>query len=249
MKAITKTLCGAALLAASAALADAACIAYVFTQDGIPGTTNITDTTVTPITKSLADTFGGSASLTIQPSSGKLFGNQTIDASGLSDTAVSLLTETNSELTSDGVKGIAKGLQTGAGGASVSFVVSGLSANTDYTVTMLVSAGTTSGTVSWSGGTLVSGSYASTGDATTISEDTTSFSVGTTSALSVSLTLTTDSTGSFTITAPANNNSGNKTQVGYFAISDAIPEPSAFGLFVGIGALALAATRRRRHSR
>ena len=40
---------------------------------------------------------------------------------------------------------------------------------------------------------------------------------------------------------------GNGT-LGILAISSAIPEPSAFGLFAGLGALALVSSRRRRKS-
>lgn len=142
----------------------------------------------------------------------------------------------------------------GAQTATTTFAVTGLIANTTYTVTMLVGAldanGSATGTakISWDTGTLVSGRYAYGASATqTLSASDTSTTLANLSA--VELKITTDSNGAFNIKLynGDSDNSGSKTSIGFFAITgDVIPEPSAFGLLAGVGALALAASRRRR---
>jgi len=263
---IKKIITTTTLLVASVALANAACVAYTFcnnTTTQATGATNISVTGGPPsigasATK-LSETFLGSASLTITAqgtsTNNKLFANVSDNISGsyIGTTGLGLLTTENPALTG-GVSGISHGLQhstTGAGN-SVVFTVAGLAASTDYTVTMIVKPASTSSAISWTGGSLVSGSYVvgSNSTVTTISTGT-SVTIGSTTEAAVSLKLTTDANGGFTITFPGSGGSGGtdstRTVIGYFAISGStVPEPSAFSLLAGIGAIALAVSRRRR---
>jgi len=255
---IKKIITTTTILAASVALANAACVAYTFSNTSNTQATGATNISVTggpssiDATKTkLSETFLGNASLTITAEGGqkKLFANSqnSIIGSDIGDTGRSLLTSANPALTG-GVSGITYGLHNGAAGAaaSVVFTATGLAASTDYTITMIVKPASTSSAISWTGGNLVSGSYVvgSGSTATTISTGT-SVTIGSTTETAVSLKLTTDANGGFTITFP--NIDGAKTEIGYFAISGpTVPEPSAFSLLAGLGALALTVSRRRR---
>lgn len=260
MTTIKKIITVTTLLAASATLASAASVAYTFSNMNTTQATGATNVQVTGGPGSLDGTktnLNGTftdASLVISAEGGskKLFANEanTISGSTVGTTALNLLKSANSSL--DSVSGITLGLQngTGATNAYVSFAVTGLTANTDYTVSFLVKAANTSSNITLANGSFVKGSYVTGTDNTTnsISLTGTSFMLASTTETAVLLKVTTDASGAFTI--KFQNANGSKTTIGYFGISDsAIPEPSAFSLLAGVGALALTVARRRRRSR
>lgn len=248
------------LLAASATLASAASVAYTFSNADTTQASGATNVKVTSgptsldnTTTNLGGTFTG-ASLVISAKGGekKLFANaaDAISGSNVGTTALDLLKSVNSSL--DSVSGITLGLQNGSGSTSayVSFAATGLTANTGYTVSFLVKAASTSSNITLENGSFVEGSYVTGTESTTnsISLTDTSFVLASTTETAVLLKVTTDDSGAFTIKFQNANNA--KTTIGYFGISDsAIPEPSAFSLLAGVGALALTVARRRRRSR
>jgi len=244
---------------ASTMLANAANVVYTFNLDSdIPtGVTknlsanNVPDSGTTAITETM-----GQGTLTVSVSGGKLWSNtgnaftsEKLSALASNPTATELLTSAGLTNASADFTKITKGTQNGSGqSATTTFAVTGLVANSQYTVTMLVGPSTNKGKISWDTGTFISGKYAySNAASTTIGESATSLVLDNLSV--VSLTLAADSSGAFNIKLynNSNDNTGGKTAIGLFAISgDAIPEPSAFGLLAGLGAIALAVSRRRR---
>jgi len=262
---IKKIITTTTFLVASVALANAASVAYTFNLGSqISGTTGNIALTSTPseavssetvVNTTTMSVFGTSAQFTVSIDKGKIW-SADIDSTNLSTLASNSYAQSilsTAGISSSNITSLSKGTQCGNPNGLTTFKVSGLSANTVYTVTMLLSPTITGSgkntTVSWDGGTLVSGEYAYESSAKqTLSAGASSFTLTNLSA--VSLTLTTDSSGAFNIKIQ-NNGDGTsnnaKTAIGLFAISDAIPEPSAFSLLAGIGAIALAVSRRRKH--
>lgn len=261
MTMIKKIVTVTTLLAASATLASAASVAYTFSNATTTQATGATNVQVTNGPASLDDTktnLGGTftgASLVISAEGGqqKLYANATgaISGSNVGTTALNLLKSANSSL--DSVSSITLGLQNGSGSdaAYVSFAVTGLTANTNYTVSFLVKAASTSSNITLANGSFVEGSYVTGTESTTNSislTSGTSFVLASTTETAVLLKVTTDASGAFTI--KFQSAASAKTTIGYFGISDsAIPEPSAFSLLAGVGALALTVARRRRRPR
>lgn len=258
-----KIIASATLLAASTMLASAASVAYTFNlasgttvgsainlaAAGIPSSAGAATELLKDSTKdSMEAAFGTGASLYVNISAGKLWGGASASAGGI-DTSTIKSNSTAQEilgLTETDISNINYGVQDGAGGATTTFVVSGLSANTEYTLSMLVYGQGSGTTISWgSTGTLVSGVYAYGNAASTnITSGETSLSVS--DVYAVLLTLQTDARGSVSVALTnGSSDSSNKIAMGYFGISQ-VPEPSAFGLLAGVGALALAVSRRRR---
>jgi len=261
---IKKIITTTTLLAASVALANAASVAYTFNLGNqISGTTsNIALTgepkdgrvsTETVVNTTTMSALGDSAQFTVSINQGKIW-KVDIDSTNLSTLAGNSYAQSilsNAGISSGNITSLTQGTQCGASTGATNIKVTGLSANTNYTVSMLLSPTITGTsyqtTVSWDGGTLVSGEYAYGGSGKqTLATGATSFTLESLSA--VSLTLTTDSSGAFNIKLQNNGDSSTsaKAAIGLFAISDAIPEPSAFSLLAGVGALALTVSRRRR---
>jgi len=261
---IKKIITTTTLLAASAALANAACVAYTFNlENQISGTTGNIALTGKPDDPVSAETvvntttmsaLGDSAQFTVSIDKGRIW-EVGIDSTNLSTLAGNSYAQSilsNAGISSDNITSLTQGTQCGDANGTTTFKVTGLSASTNYTVTMLLSPTITGSgykpTVSWDGGTLVSGEYAYGGSGKqTLATGATSFTLESLSA--VSLTLTTDSSGAFNIKIKNNGDgqsNNGKAAIGLFAISDAIPEPSAFSLLAGLGAIALTVSRRRR---
>jgi len=157
----------------------------------------------------------------------------------------------------------------GGGGTTATLTFSGLKANTQYRVSFVAGArdeNNTAGTLTLTTGSLFSttegggsfyGSLSGT-DTTNVTSfdssngislasvqyttDTTSTkkSVPTVASTAISVVVTSDSNGTLVF------NATNKPGFALIAISDSIPEPSAFSLLAGLGALALTVSRRRR---
>lgn len=157
----------------------------------------------------------------------------------------------NAGIASSSISSITQGVGDGSGTpATTNYAFTGLTSNTTYMVTLIVGGskggGSGVGKISWDTGTLVSGKYAYGESAqTTIASTETQLVLSSLSA--IELLLTTDSSGTFNIKLynHSGDNYGSKTGLGLLAVSS-VPEPSAFGLLAGIGALALAVSRRRR---
>jgi len=259
----------AAFLAASTMLANAVSVAFTFNLGDnatIDGVTNLAADGLgngpgSPASGLLADStketmkkLGNNASLSVSLSTGKLWGKEggsnptpftTTTLSSNAD-ALSIL-----GLTADNLQKIKWGAHDAAGGATTTFNVTGLEANTTYNVSLLI--GIKEGSyaqIFWDTGTLVSGRYAYGESATqTISGSDTSYTFQSSQVpVAVSLEITTNASGAFNV--GMKNYDGAKSSIGYLGISTtAIPEPSTFGLLAGVSAIALAVSRRRRRSR
>lgn len=257
-----KLIASATLFAASTMLASAASVAYTFNlTNTIDNATNISakgcgnggNTSCDDAVHWSLD--GGNAKVVVSTSAGKLWDtvqNSSNEYNGISVIASNSYAQTMftyAGISTEDISKITNGTNNGAQVDTTTFGVSGLIANTTYTVTMLITPKQGSAAISWTTGTFVSGSYAygNSAQQTISGTDTTTLVLSSMSV--VELKLTTDSSGAFNINllnGSASNSSG-KTSIGFFAITgDVIPEPSAFGLFAGVGALALAVSRRRR---
>jgi len=247
-----KVITAAAFLAASTMLANAASVAFTFDLTDVPtGATNITTHNQPSFTQTI-----GSVTLTGSSNAGNFYklenGSNPFTESNLNtltsnSQAMELLTAAGLSSTNE-VKKITTGTHTGNSSGTYTLAVSGLTANTDYTVTLLIGGNNSTGAngkISWDGASFNGGSYAFGNSAkTTITNSETEITLP--SLAAVQLKFTTTDSGSFNIKL-YNGQSSTKTGVGLFAISgSAIPEPSAFGLLAGLGAIALAVSRRRR---
>lgn len=253
-----KIITAATLFAASSALASAASVVYTFNL-----TTTIPEATVniscndgrTSYEQEMTDlgdnakfsVSGGSQWQMATDSNKNPFDNITTLASNI----YAQKNFSNAGISSSSISSITQGVGDGNGTASTTtYAFTGLTSNTTYRVTLLVggskSGGSGVGKISWDTGTLVSGNYAYDESAQTLIASTETQLV-LSSLSAIELLLTTDSNGAFNIKLYNNSskNSGSKTGLGLLAVSS-VPEPSAFGLLAGIGALALAVSRRRR---
>ena len=222
-----------ALLAASAALASAVTVTFN-NSNTVPDATNyaaqnLAYGTYTVATGTLSN--GETVTVSLTESVGYIY---TAAATTFSDTAVSLLAEYDIDIDGRSITGI----QGGQGQNTLTVTFSGLTEGETYTVIAIVGdlAGTAS-TISFTNGTLVSGTYYS---ATSDDSTGTSFSssISATSAVYVVVAeVEADSDGEIAYSV---------TTKGSIYLTAIIPEPSAFGLLAGVGALALAASRRRR---
>ncbi len=138
------------------------------------------------------------------------------------------------------------GAYCGAGG-TLTLTFSGLTDGQTYTVALVTSNNSGTGALSLgSGGTITSAYYGTVGvdswNEATISSDNINITTSNSSFTAVCLTFT----------ATSDSVTFNSTNKGGFALAAittetvAIPEPSAFGLLAGLGALALVVSRRRR---
>jgi len=260
-----KVITAAAFLAASTMLANAASVLYTFNLEtnavpsGVTANINCNDGResytqgMNGLGNSAQFSFSGGNQWQIATDNSKNpFENISTLASN--NSAKEILQRAG--LNSSEIIKITQGVGDGNGTSSITtYAVTGLTANATYTVTMIIggskSGGSGVGKISWDTGTLVSGKYAFGDSAETLITNTGS-SLVLSSLSAVELTITADSSGEFNIKLynNASENSGSKTGLGLFAISSsAIPEPSAFGLLAGLGAIALAVSRRRRRSR
>lgn len=216
---IKKLLAATTLVAASAAFAGADTVAYTFNLDkNTSGSTSINGATNVQIcsgedvscTSATVNLDGGNAKLVISRNQGKFwdtgsscYTSETYGVTKLASNATAQEMFTTAGILSTEISKITKGVSNGAAEATTTFAVSGLIADTTYTVTMLVGAfvnSSTTGTakISWDTGKLVSGRYAYGDSATqTLSASDTSTTLANLSA--VELKITTDSNGAFNI--------------------------------------------------
>jgi len=253
-----------AILAASTMLANAASVAFTFnlgegaTIDGVTnlaaeglgnGSGQSASNLLANETQETMNNLGENASLSVSLTTGKLWGKQggsnptpfTTTTLSSNPDALSIL-----GLTAGNLQKINYGMQDAAGGAQTTFNVTGLNANTTYNVSLLIGiASGSSAQISWDTGNLVSGLYAYGASATQTISGTSYTFQSSQVPVAVSLKITTDASGAFNVSMK--NDGSSKSSIGYFGISDmTIPEPSAFGLLAGLGAIALAVSRRRR---
>lgn len=232
----------AALLAASAALSSAASVVSydLSTVSGVPSSTDTTYSigeigTLLDETVSLTWNSTGSA---------KIWANSSDSTTVANSYAVAALNELGVTAISVGDTVTTSGY--GAGSATQTLVVSGLTAGDTYTIAVVVGCGVGTATYSISDGTLVSYTYyelsseTDTGTSSSDDEDVSlSLEVSTSDAYLVVADITADDNGEISIQGVGST----KAAFGLFAI---VPEPSAFALLAGVGALAFAASRRRR---
>ena len=224
-----------ALLAASAALASAVTVTFN-SSNTVADATNYAANgssagTYTVATGTLSN--GETVTVSLTESVGTIYvGSAT--ATTFSDSAVSLLAEYDIDIDGQSITGI----EGGQGQNTLTVTFSGLTEGETYTVIAIVGDGAgTASTISFTNGTLVSGTYYS---ATSDDSTGTSFSssISATSAVYVVVAeVEADSDGTIAYSV---------TTKGVMYLAAIIPEPSAFGLLAGVGALALAASRRRR---
>jgi len=248
-----KVITAAAFLAASTMLANAASVLYTFNL----GESSISEATVNisindgrgSYTQSMDDlkenaNFNMGTGSFWKMDDGKNPFSSSISTLAGNSFAKEILT-TGTGLQGDSISKLIQGVHNGNANTTTTFAVTGLDTNTDYTVTLLVGGNTSDGSggkISWDGATFNGGEYAYGGSAkTTIGKDSTELQLDNLSAVQLKFTTGADS-GSFNIKL---YNSTQKTGIGLLAIST-IPEPSAFGLLAGLGAIALAVSRRRR---
>jgi len=250
-----KVITAAAFLAASTMLANAASVLYTFNLEtnavpsNVTANINLHGSGTSGFSQGMDDLKSG-AKFTL--SSGAYYKmdddknpfSSSISTIASNESAKTILT-TGTGLQESDISKLVQGVHNGNANATTTFAVTGLDTNTDYTVTLLVAPNMgSSGKISWDGATFTGGSYAYGNVATTtITSSETELTLS--SLYAVQLKLTTGNDGSFNIKL---YNSSSKTGIGLFAIStnSAIPEPSAFGLLAGLGAIALAVSRRRR---
>jgi len=253
-----------AILAASTMLANAASVAFTFNLgDGVSvgdaknlNANNLgtgPGTKVTGLleeqTKETMKKLGNNASLSVTVTTGKIWGG--IESSNPTPFTTTTLSSNTAALsilglTAENLQKINYGMQDAAGGATTTFNVTGLNANTTYNVSLLIGiASGSSAQISWDTGNLVSGLYAYGASATQTISGTSYTFQSSQVPVAVSLKITTNDSGAFNVSMK--NDGSSKSSIGYFGISEmTIPEPSAFGLLAGLGAIALAVSRRRR---
>lgn len=237
---IKNILATATLVAASAALAGAATVAFHASSTGFSETLNLSGVLGTTGASVSLYTGFETATLTVTAASGTFWSATPDTSSWTNTTALSVLSEYG--ISVDGIAGAA---QIGAGSTSTYLTFTGLTAGQTYTIAVVIAemAGTASA-FSISSGTLVSGTYYSLTDTSDTGTDfTSSFSITGSSTDSadnagtvVVVDVTADTNGTIQITY------SNKGTI----VAAYIPEPSTFGLLAGVGALALVAARRRR---
>ena len=235
------TIATAALLAASAALSGATTL--VFDLTGVGNVTSYS-TSGTLLNDGLDISLSWSASGdgTIYKNVGTTYSVVNTNALAELDSLGISLTyydTSSSSVTTDNTGYI---IAPSYGAAVTSYItLSGFTAGETYTIVAVVAAFANTPTVTFSTGEIVSFAYydlsEESGDAVTTG---TSLSTETTTAYLIIAEVTADESGTIAI-------SGNsKTGFNLVAI---VPEPSAFGLLAGVGALAFAASRRRRRAK
>ena len=233
----------AALLAASAALSSAASVVSydLSTLNAVPSSTDTTYSIGeigTLLDETISLTWNCTGSAKIWTNSG--------DSTTVANTyAVAALGELGVTAISVGDTVTTSGY--GSGNATQTLVVSGLTAGDTYTIAVVVGCGSGTATYSISAGTLVSYTYyqlSANEEGSSSSEDDEEVSLsltvsGTGNAYLVVADVTADEDGEISIQGAGST----KAAFGLFAI---VPEPSAFAMLAGVGALAFAASRRRR---
>ena len=139
------------------------------------------------------------------------------------------------------------GFNNGNANSKQQFAFTGLDASTDYTFSaVFYSNGEAQAVLDVTEGTFVSGNYGALTDGGSwneLAENSSQIFAGTTTfdPVAVTFTATTDASGNLTFTVD------HKPGIALIGVTPAAaPEPSAFGLLAGLGALALVASRRRR---
>jgi len=271
---VNKMIATVAFLATSTAFATATSVAYTFNLDdsNIPAgvTENISANNITTepaFTKDLS-VFNPGATLTVTFGKGSLDKPSTnFDSSALStlagNNAAKELLSTAGINATDLTK-INTGVYLNTETSWVQFKLSGLQVNTAYTITMLVvpNGENMQFLIGWRGGEhnsgpqqtkFTGGSYVLGGNSVTnITSSESTLKLG--AASIVALNFTTNEKGEYSeieISTIQDTDSSISTALGLFAITGpaAVPEPSAFGLLAGIGAIVLAVARRKRRSR
>lgn len=240
MKTIVAT---AALLAASAALSSATTLVFDLTGVGNVSSYSTSGTL-------LNDGLG--ISLSWSASSGTIYKNVSVTYSVVNENALAELDSLGISLTYyDTSSSSVTTENTGAiiapsYGASVTsyITLSGFTAGETYTIVAVVAAYQNTPTVTFSTGEIVSFAYydlsEADGSVVTSDSDTSSLTTTASTAYLIIAEVTASADGVIAISG------GSKTGFNLVAI---VPEPSAFGLLAGVGALAFAASRRRRRAK
>ncbi|MGN0884437.1 MAG: PEP-CTERM sorting domain-containing protein [Candidatus Spyradosoma sp.] len=247
------------LLAAGTALANATVLSF---SENASGTTcvsiDLDSTSVTTIVGS-ADFLGEySGHLDIYRISGgkHWLGDVSNSATWSNESAFSIL-ENQTGLSSDSVKALDKYLYPGWADGGIDLRLSRLTAGQTYTVTLLVgtvltgsSASGLTSQLSLTKGSFINGVSASlTGEGSAeMSLSGTNLASRTSSSLYdvYSMNIAADTNGEIQLKLPSAKGDDGKSSMKQALLLMSIPEPSAFGLLAGLGALALAAARRRR---
>lgn len=244
----------AALLVAGTSLANAGTANFTFNSP-IDGATNITVAfrSTETVTGSLDMIVSGAK---IEISQGGDFGWSTVrgdivspyNSSSLkwnNDVALSEISSV-SGITVDALKNITQGIGDyfGPSGNSQVVTLSGLAANTEYAITTIWGPVGKSWKLDFTQGSFVEGYYGNLILSQTHNTEWEKFDElsGPSSGISicgVKTIVRSDETGNISFTGTSNS------EIAFVSVS-AIPEPSAFGMLAGVGALALAVSRRRR---
>jgi len=272
---VNKMIATVAFLATSTAFATATSVAYTFNLDdsNIPAgvTENISANNITTtdpaFTKDLS-VFNPGATLTVTFGKGSLdkpstdFNSSALNTLAGNNAAKELLSTAGINATD--LTKINTGVFLNTDTSWVQFNLSGLQVNTAYTITMLVvpNGENMKFDIGWLGGEhnsvpnypkFTGGSYVLGGNsATNITSDEVTLKLA--AASIVALNFTTNENGEYSgieISSIQDTSNSISTALGLFAITGpaAVPEPSAFGLLAGIGAIVLAVARRKRRSR
>lgn len=234
------TLATAALLAASAALSSATTLVFDLTSVG-----NVTSysTSGTLLNDGLDISLAWSAdSGTIYKNVGTTYSVVNTNALAELDSLGISLTYYDSSASSVTTENTGVIIAPSYGASVISYItLSGFTAGETYTVVAVVAAYANTPTVTFSTGDVVSFAYYDLSESEgTVVSNATSLTAETTTAYLIIAEVTADSNGEIAISGTS------KTGFNLVAI---VPEPSAFGLLAGVGALAFAASRRRRRTK
>ena len=232
-----------ALLAASAALASA--VTVTFNSDNtVADATNYAAQGASAGTYTVATgtlTGGESVTVTLTESAGYIYA---LDASSIS---LDANTNATAALSALGIStsGLDYGIQGGQGQNVLTVSISGLTSGTTYTLVAIIgdnAADDSDGTTyTLTAGTLVSSTYydMTDEDGEGVALEVATLTVDDDNAVLIVSEVTADEDGTITYTL------SSKGTLFLTAIAS-VPEPSAFGMLAGVGALALVAARRRR---
>jgi len=249
-----KLITTAAMLAASTAFTHAASVFFTFNEvsllDGITKNISANSTDISSVEEDLsAINDGAQFSLTCSVKNDFLM-KSSVKASTLDASVISGLSSATglSETTISAIKvGV---LSSGSFHmAELTVTLTGLQTGEQYlvsTIGKIAKLSSDYGAFSLAAGNFISGNY---GGKTTTWREMTSATISVSNdPFATAMVVTPNDEGTVSFTISNGSSSNGQMHLAFFGIST-VPEPSAFGLLAGLGAIALAVSRRKRRSR